>query len=155
MAQPEFLLHFRWRKPARIFQASTLKAEHPEIRKTRYHTFGGMRIGHSTGTGRIDGRSLDITSPEVSSHVFRVPASAEGVKSVLRRIRRQEAAALDALDTDIQRLQAQLSALRERRADVLRTAWQHGNVVRLREVEDLLAKPKYTNDAPSGGGTSS
>ncbi|MDE3076201.1 MAG: hypothetical protein KGJ86_12305, partial [Chloroflexota bacterium] len=64
MAQPEFLLNFRWRKPARIFQAATLKAEHPEIRTTRYQTFGGMRIGHSTSTGRIDRGKLDITSPQ-------------------------------------------------------------------------------------------
>lgn len=138
MAQPEFLLNFRWRK--RIFQASTLKAEHPEIRTTRYQTFGGMRIGHSTGTGRIDRRKLDITSPQVSGYVFRVPASAEGIKSVLRRIRPQETAVLDDLDAGIKQLEAQLEILRERRKQALHTAWQHGNVVRLKELDDLPAK---------------
>jgi hypothetical protein len=142
MAQPPFLLCFRWRKPARIFQASELTAEHPEIRKTAYSNLGGFRFGHSTGTGRIDSRKLDIRSPQVSSYVFRVPATAEGVKSVLRRIRPQEAAALDAIDQDIADLQARLDALRERRKDALHAAWQRANVVRLKEVEDLLRPDK-------------
>ncbi|MFI5269237.1 MAG: hypothetical protein ACHQ7M_17825 [Chloroflexota bacterium] len=77
MAQPEYILNFHWKRPVRIFQASTLRAEHPEG-KLKYQTFGGMRIAHSTGTGRIDRRKLDITSSQVKSYVFRVPASAEG-----------------------------------------------------------------------------
>ena len=138
MAQPEYLLYFRWRKPARLFQASELIAEHPEIRKTTYSNLGGFRFGHSTGTGRIDRRKLDIRSSQVSSYVFRVAATAGGVKSVLRRLRPQEAEQLDAIDADIARLQAQLDALKEQRKQALHTAWQRGNVVRLKELEDLL-----------------
>src|SRR5690348_1720215 len=144
MAQPEYILYFHWRKPARIFQASELTVEHPEIRRTTYSNLGGFRFGHSTGTGRIDRRKLDIRSPQVSSYVFRVPATAEGVKSVLRRIRPQEAEQLDAVDADITRLQLQIDALKEQRKQALHTAWQRGNVVRLKELEDLLP------GAPSG-----
>jgi hypothetical protein len=138
MVQPEYLLYFRWRKPARIFQASELTVEHPEIRKTSYSNLGGFRFGHSTGTARIDRRKLDIRSLQVSSFVFRVAATAEGVKSVLRRIRPQEAEQLDAIDADIGRLQAQLDALRDQRKQALHAAWQRGNVVRLKELEELL-----------------
>ena len=138
MAQPEYVLSFRWRKPARAFQASELTVEHPEIRKIRYSNLGGFRFGHSTGTGRFDHGKLDIRSPQVSSYVFRVPATAEGVKSVLRRIRPQEAEQLDAIDADIAQLQAELDALKERRKQALHTAWQRGNVVRLKELEVLL-----------------
>ena len=136
MAQPEFLLNFHWRK--RIFQASVLRLVHPEIRKLKNANLGGFRFAHTVGTGRIDRRKFDITSPQVSSYVFRVAASAEGVKSVLRRLRPQEADLLEAIDRDIEQLQAQLDALRERRKDTVRTAWQRGNVVRLNEVQDLL-----------------
>ena len=138
MAQPEYLLYFRYRKPARIFQASELMVEHPEIRKIRYSNLGGFRFGHSTGTGHFDRRKLDIRSPQASSYVFRVAATAEGVKSVLRRIRLQAAEHLDAIDADIAQLQAQIEALQARRKQVLRSAWQHGNVVRLKELEELL-----------------
>ncbi len=138
MGQPDYLLNFRWRKPARIFQASQLRVEHPEIRKVKYSNLGGFRFGHSTGTGRIDRARLDISSPEVRSFVFRIAATAEGVKSVLRRIRPQEAGLLDAIDADLARLQTQLDALKQRRADILHRAWQHGNVVRLKDVEALL-----------------
>jgi len=138
MAQPEFVLNFRWRKPARIFQASQLGVEHPEIRRVKYSNLGGFRFGHSTGTGRRDHNKLDISSPEVRSFVFRVAATAEGVKSVLRRIRPQEAQLLDAIDADIAQLQAQLEGLKQRRAEALQRAWQQGNVVRLKDVEALL-----------------
>jgi hypothetical protein len=144
MAQPEFLLNFRWR-PARIFQASELTAEHPEIRKTTYSNLGGFRFGHSVGTGRIDRRKLDIRSPQVSSFVFRVTATAEGVKSVLRRIRPQEAEQLDDIDAQIVSLEAQLAGLRDRRKATLHVAWQRGNVVRLKDIKELL--PKAGDDA--------
>jgi hypothetical protein len=126
------------RKPSRLFQASILKVVHPEIRKLKQASLSGFRFAHSIGTGRIDRRKLDISSPQISSYVFRVAASADGVKSVLRRLRPQEAALLDEIDSDIEQLQAQLDALRERRKETLHTAWQRGNVVRLKEVEDLL-----------------
>ena len=53
------------------------------------------------GTGRIDRRKLDIKSPDISSYVFRVPATAEGIKAVLRRIRPQESTLLDAIDAEM------------------------------------------------------
>ena len=138
MAQPEFLLNFHWRKPSRIFQASLLRVVHPEVRKLKNASLGGFRFAHSIGTGRVDRRKFDITSPQVSGYVFRVAASAEGVKTVLRRLRPQEADLLEAIDRDVEHLQAQLDALRARRKDILHVAWQRGNVVRLNEVQDLL-----------------
>ena len=138
MPQPQFILNFHWRKPARIIQASELKVEFPEIRKTTYSNLGGFRFGHSTGTGRFDRNKLDIRSPQASSYVFRLPATAEGVKSVLRRLRSQEADLLDGIDRQIEDLQARLTALKEERSQALHLAWRHGNVVRLKEVEALL-----------------
>ena len=144
MPQPQFILNFRWRKPNRLFQAAEISAEHPEIRKTTYSNLGGFRFGHSVGTGRFDGRKLDIRSPQVSSYVFRVPATADGLKSVLRRLRPQEAELLDGIDRQIEELQARLAALKEERNQALHLAWRNGNVVRLKEVEGLLpaAEPK-------------
>ena len=138
MSQPQFLLNFRWRKPARIFQAAKLTAEYPEVRSVKYHTMGGLRVGHSVGTGRIDRRKLDIKSPDISSYVFRVPATAEGIKAVLRRIRPQESTLLDAIDAEMAEVQSALDALKQRRKEVVHTAWLRGNVVRLKEVEQLL-----------------
>ena len=46
MAQPEFLLNAR--VAARLFQTSTIRATHPEIRKVRYHSLAGMRIGSTS-----------------------------------------------------------------------------------------------------------
>lgn len=138
MSQPQFLLNFRWRKPARIFQTARLTAEYPEVRNVRYHSLGGLRVGHSVGTGRIDRRKLDIKSPDISSYVFRVPATAEGIKAVLRRIRPQEASLLDAIDAEVAKVQIELDALKQRRKEVVHTAWLRGNVVRLKEVEGLL-----------------
>jgi hypothetical protein len=80
MPQPPFILNFRWRKPNRLFQAADLTVEHPEVRKVRYSNLGGFRFGHSVGTGRVDGRKLEIRSPQISSYVFRVAATADGVK---------------------------------------------------------------------------
>jgi Lhr-like helicase len=137
MSQRPYILNYRW-KPGAIFQASTLKVEFPEVRKISYHTLAGMKIGHATGTGRIDKRHLDIRSPEVDGYVFRVPLSAPGVKSVVRRIRPSEAAVLDDLDAQIEALQAQLAALKEQRRSALKRAWDKANVVRLREVLELL-----------------
>lgn len=142
MPQPQFILNFRWRKPNRLFQAAELSVEHPEIRRTTYSTLGGFRFGHSIGTGRIDGRKLDIRSPQISSYVFRVPATADGVKSVLRRLRPREVDLLDGIDRQIEDLQARLATLKEERSQALHLAWRHGNVVRLKEVEALLPPAK-------------
>jgi hypothetical protein len=146
MPQPPFILNFRWRKPNRLFQASDLTVEHPEIRTTTYSNLGGFRFGHSVGTGRIDQRKLDIRSSQVSSYVFRVPATAEGVKSVLRRLRSQEAELLDGIDRQIEELQSQLARLKEQRSQALHLAWRHGNVVRLKELEALLPAPGPKQD---------
>ena len=70
--------------------------------------------------------------------MFRDAATADGVKSVLRRIRPQEATLLDSIDQQLADLQAHITALKEERTRVLHLAWQHGNVVRLKEVEALL-----------------
>ena len=146
MSQPQFILNFHWRKPNRLFQAVDISAEHPEIRRTTYSNLGGFRFGHSVGTGRIDGRKLDIRSPQVSSYVFRVPATAEGIKSVLRRLRPQECELLDGIDRQIEELQARLAALKEERSRALHLAWRHGNVVRLKEVEALLPSSQPADD---------
>lgn len=138
MAQPQFVLNFHWRKPARIFQADTLKVCYSEIRPVRYSNIGGFRIGHTMGKSRVDRSKLDITAHEASSYIFRVAATAEGIKGILRRLRPQEAELLDGIDRQIDDLQSRLSALKEDRNQALHTAWRHGNVVRLKEVEALL-----------------
>jgi len=141
MAQPEFLLRFRWKKPPLTFQAAELKVEHPEVMRTTYTNLGGFRFGHSTGIGKFDRTKLDIRSPQISSYVFRVAATADGVKAVLRRLRSDEAADLDLIDAEIEDLQAQLAALKERRKQVIELAWHKAHVVRLIEVERVLSRP--------------
>ena len=144
MSQRPYILNYRW-KPGALFQASTLKVEFPELKKISYHTLAGMKIGHATGAGRIDKRHLDIRSPEVDGYVFRAPVSAPGVKSMPRRIRPSEDAVLDDLDRQIEALQAQLAALKEQRKGELKRAWDRANVVRLREVLELLPDARGTD----------
>lgn len=64
-----------------------------------------------------------------------VPASAEGVKSIIRRLRDQEAAKLEAIDQRIAELEEALSKARAGREEALREAWRKGNVVTLAEVK--------------------
>jgi hypothetical protein len=138
MPQPQFILNFHWRRPNRLFQAVALQVRYAEIRNVKYSAIGGFRIGHTMGQGRIDRSRLDITSPDVSSFVFRVAATGEGVKRVLRRLRPQEAELLDGIDRQIAELQERLAALKEERNQALQLAWRHANVVRLQEVKSLL-----------------
>jgi hypothetical protein len=138
MPQPQFILNFHWRRPSRLFQAVSLRVRFAEIRNVKYSNIGGFRIGHTMGQGRIDHSRLDITSPEVSSYVFRVAATGEGIKRVLRRLRPQEIELLDGIDRQIAELQDRLATLKVERNQALQLAWRHGNVVRLQEVKSLL-----------------
>jgi hypothetical protein len=63
-----------------------------------------------------------------------VPATAAGMKSGLRRLRKLEAQQLSEIDTEIESLQAKIHALREQRKLIIKEAWAKGNVVRLQEV---------------------
>lgn len=90
---------------------------------------GFGNINTIRGTGKFD---KSIFTIRVDNNIFSCPATHEGVKSVLRRLRQEEAVELDQID-------AQLSALRERRIDLLKAAWNKGHVITVKELVDQIA----------------
>jgi len=90
----------------------------------QYRAEGSRIVGYYTDRYRID---------LGGAHVAQVTTAAE-VKKHVRRLRDQEAPALDALDAEITEAEQHLRALRAQREEWLRHAWQKGNVVRLAEV---------------------
>lgn len=63
-----------------------------------------------------------------------VPATAAGVKSVVRRLRPQEAELIAEVDDDIKDLQQQIGVLRKKRDALVAVAWTRGHTVHLKEV---------------------
>lgn len=94
-----------------------------------------MGIQFVRGTGKFDKSRITIHSRDVSSRCWTFPATAEGVKSSIRKIRDQEQAQIDAIDARIADLQSQIAKLRKDRRAALATAWQKGNVVTLAEIK--------------------
>jgi len=152
-AQPEYLLRTGPRRTD-VVQVGQIGARHPEINRVK-RDYGVFR--EVEGTGRRDRRFVRIFAtrgdedrgPQVSyAHGGRSSAgavaytssNAAGVKSVLRRLRPQEAEELDALDREIAELQQQLGQVRNRRMEVIQRAWASGHVVRLQEVQALITE---------------
>ena len=140
MAQPEFLVRTANGEKSFALQIDKLSPRHPEIlRKAARQPLSGLFVTMA-GTGKYEtGFELDAEGQGwlgKRDTRRRFPATAEGVKSVVRRLRDREAAELDELDAEMETLRVALGALRNRRLALIKKAWANGNVVRLAEVEE-------------------
>ena len=81
-------------------------------------------------TGRLDKSRIDLWTDMMN---FSVEATHDGVKEKIRRLRQQEADALDLID-------AQISLLRLEREDLIKKAWQAGNTVTVKELVERIVK---------------
>ena len=112
---------------------------HAEIHRPTGKTLGGM-FNVVERTGRYDTARVQIG---VGGHTRSVPYTAAGIKTVLRRVRPQEAAAISAAEDTITRLTAELEAARTALKAAQAAAFAHGNVVRLAEVADVVTRRPY------------
>lgn len=131
-----------------VAQAARIHVQEPErtkvARSTRIPGLGS--IDTHVGTGQYERTTLRLSAGDAefrpghrTSNFYRlIPRTAAGVKEVLRRLRDQEAAELDAIDADIAAALERVRVLAEQRREVLARAWQRGNVVRLSEVEAVI-----------------
>lgn len=94
-------------------------------------------------TGRQDHGKIElrVKGPDVSLAVgATVPRTAAGVKTALRRVREQEAAAIEAAEARIEAAQRELREAKEALAAARQEAFARGHVVRLQEVEAVIAE---------------
>lgn len=139
MTQPKYLL----KTGEGVVQAAGFSATHTEVREKARLVDGFLMPGKPTG--KFDhstilfypisrGAKNRYGHGVSGAYARRVPASAVGVKTVLRRIREQEAEKIEEVDVTIALAEAQLKMLRNARAKLLSEAWSKANVVRLNEI---------------------
>lgn len=129
---------------ARLVQSLGFRAARvPKYR--RAGTVAGFPYSEPTGTFEANrlqvspiGAVLSTGQPSSSFGYVVVDRSAAGVKARVRRIREQEAVAIDALDEQLEATKQHLADLRKQRDAAVRTAWRKANVVRLSEIEERL-----------------
>lgn len=109
---------------------------HMEITRRTGQVIGGL-FAVSERTGRHDTKRVQIG---VTGHTRSVPYTAAGVKTVLRRVRQQEATAIADAEQTIETLTAQLEAAKAALKDAQAAAFAHGNVVRLAEVSAVVTR---------------
>jgi hypothetical protein len=132
MAQPEFIFKISWAHPP-LAQGDTLPIIYARKQQSKGRkTIGGISFNEIENVG-IDKSQIQWTPPKMSA-VTKTAATAEGVKSVCRRLRQQEAAELDAIDAEIADLHEKLKDAKARRMAAMRKAFNNGNVVRLAEA---------------------
>lgn len=134
MTQPPYLIRFAFGSGSRhLQQAETLRVTHPKVME--FKDKGGYR--EAIDTGRVLTKELEIRGG-AHHDVTRLARTAAAVKSVVRRLRPEEAAVLDEIDTEIAAVTARLKELRSQRAAAVQAAWTKAHVVRLAEVEALI-----------------
>lgn len=85
--------------------------------------------------GTDDLRPKAANGVTIGTHYGRVvPKTAAGLKSVVRRLRTQEAREIGLIDSEIETLQGAILAARERRQAAVAKAWTQGHTVRLVEA---------------------
>lgn len=112
-----------------------IRCWHMEINRPTGRTIGGL-FNVVERTGKYDTSHIQIG---VADHSRSVPYTAAGVKTVIRRVREQEATAIQEAECAIVRLTAELEAARGALKAAQAEAFARGNVVRLAEVEAALA----------------
>lgn len=111
-----------------------IRAWHSEITQRTARTVGGIPI--SEGTGKYDTTTILIGAVG-SGHARRVQPTAASIKTVLRRIREQEAHDIEVAEWDVERAQAALAAAKASLEAAKHQAFVKGNVVRFNEVLDV------------------
>ena len=111
---------------------------HMEINRPTGKTVGGI-FNVVERTGKHDTANVQIG---ISGHSRSVPYTAAGIKTVLRRVRGQEAQAITDAEQEIERLTSALEAARCALKAAQAEAFARGNVVRLAEVEAVVTPRK-------------
>ena len=111
-----------------------IRAWHSEITQRTARTVGGIPI--SEGTGKYDTTTILIGAVG-SGHARRVQPTAASIKTVLRRIREQEARDIEDAEAAVAAAQVALAAAQVALAAAKHQAFVKGNVVRLNEVLDV------------------
>jgi hypothetical protein len=147
-----YLLRAAIRKRGRnsVVIAEELKVEHPMImRRVKVRETPLGPIGRLESTGKRDRRRLHFivskgtigtgAQTSRSRHQVEAQASATATKKVIRSLRPQDAEKIDALDQEIDALEAQRKGLCERRDKAVREAFSKGHVVRVSQLEEMAA----------------
>lgn len=126
MTQKPYLIRFE-----RVMQADLRGVSYQSI----YKRVGVVDLGplgkipHSVSTGKVDKGKL-LISPDAGC-CFSIAAKPDDIKRRMRRLRPTEAELLDEIDVEIE-------ALREKRKELLKTAWQEAHVVTIKELLEKI-----------------
>lgn len=133
MSQPEYLIRYKaWGGGNRFIvkQEAPQRFRFPEIVREvpgKSLDLGPLgKLRHVEGTGKVDKGKVAIFCHGTDYTLTLTP---ENLKSRIRRLRDQERAELDRID-------AELSALRERRKEVVQQAWVRGHTVTVKEMTE-------------------
>ena len=118
-------------KSGRIFRFSEIRhVMYEPVMRTTGHVhlsgFGDSQVIEYTG--EVDRKKLRV---QTGYYHYTVDATHDGVREKIRRLRQQEAEALDLID-------AQISLLRQEREDLIKKAWQAGNTVTVKELVERI-----------------
>lgn len=132
MAQPEYLC--RWAKRgSQVYQTQLPVFVHPKITRSEPTKAGWYTV--SVPTGRIDRTKIRW---ETRMTIFECPATHDGLKACLRKLRPEESSLLDAVDAEIESLRQQLRAKDQLRSALLRVAFSEAHVVPLASILRLI-----------------
>lgn len=122
-----------------VVLADTLIVRFHEITKRTPLAGGSFR----EGTGKFDKNQLELHTRFGGggrNFINLIQATPDAVKRVLRRLRPQEAAVIQAIDADIEAAKQRVRDLEERRKQLIREAFTRGNVVPLKEVVEMATE---------------
>jgi len=91
------------------------------------------RANRTEGAGPDRKRFLVSTNPGYSTSAY-IPATKDGVDSLLRRARPQDLEQVEAIDQELAALNQRAAELRRARVQALHQAWQKGHKVPLKDV---------------------
>lgn len=136
------------RRGGDVTQAETIRVTYEEKTRPTGRTYlGGLREVESAGWDRKKLRIRPVVKAgggvggtDILGSSARAANTAEGVKTVLRRIRHQEAEGIAAVDKKIADLTRSLLATRQWRQRLVNEAFARGHVVRLKELP--ITEPK-------------
>ena len=103
----------------------------PVLKKVGTIHFDGIGdIPKMRSTGRYDANTFEVQFTD-SFGAVAMPKDRDAIHKKVRKLREQERGLIDAIDE-------QIKVLRSQRDELLRLAWQNGNVVTIKELEGLV-----------------